>query len=760
MSANAQVVPENEATDLTTCDREPIHIPGSIQPHGVLLVLAEQPPVVVQASANAGELLGRGGQAVAGATLTELLGARQAATLEAALGQASLEASPLYLRTVSVATAAGSRSFHAIAHRFAGALVLELEASGAGSDVSFQDLYPLVRTFMSRLQSTRTIEVLAQLAAEEVRRITGFGRVLVYRFDPQWHGHVIAESREEFYPSYLGLWFPASDIPQQARTLYELNRLRLIADVNYRPVPILPAVNPVTGGPLDLTFAGLRSVSPIHIEYLKNMEVAASMSISVLTEEGRLWGLISCHDRRPRVVPFEVRTACDFLAQAFSVQLGASEQRVAYEQRLRLKSIVTQLLAFMAQEDSFIDGLIKHPDELLQFGSAEGAAVLYEGRCTLLGATPDEEAVWQLVQWLVERGREEVYHSDCLPAAAPNGEVYRERASGVLAISISKLYGSYVLWFRPEVVQTVTWSGNPQKAVETEADGSLRLHPRKSFEAWKETVSGRSLPWQTAEIEAAGELRNAVIGVVLRKAEELAQVSAKLQRSNKELEAFSYSVSHDLRAPFRHIIGYSELLRESSTAQLGPNDRRYVNTIIESAQFAGILVDNLLSFSQIGRASLVIRQVNMSQLVAAVRRELEFEVKDRRVEWRIGELPQVEGDAMMLRLVWQNLISNAIKYTRSRELAVVEVEGDRRERETVFLVRDNGVGFDPEYAHKLFGVFQRLHRMEDFEGTGIGLANVRRITARHGGRTWAEGAVNEGATFFFALPHHVRPEED
>jgi light-regulated signal transduction histidine kinase (bacteriophytochrome) len=245
-----------------------------------------------------------------------------------------------------------------------------------------------------------------------------------------------------------------------------------------------------------------------------------------------------------------------------------------------------------------------------------------------------------------------------------------------------------------------------------------------------------------------------VLGIVLRRAEEVAALSEELQRSNKELEAFSYSVSHDLRAPFRHIVGYSELLRAREGDRLSETGRRYVDTIIESAFAAGTLVDNLLSFSQMGRNSLNPIDTDLAALVEEVRRRVLRDVPaDRVIQWTIGQLGRVRADPVMLRLVIENLLSNAVKYTRTRPEAVIEIgrAADDGEQAVVF-VRDNGVGFDMAYVNKLFGVFQRLHRVEEFEGTGIGLANVRRIVERHGGRTWAEGAVGQGATFFFTLP--------
>lgn len=734
--------------DLSACAREPIHIPGSIQPFGFLLALSSDSLRIRHVSANIGDYVDLPPDRVLGCLLTDILPDLPGELVEAIA--ATTEGQAHYMRLVPLHLSDAGRRFHAIAHRSGDLIILEMEEEKAIAPSSFQDVYPLVRSFVETLHQADDVGALCNLAAQEVRRITGTDRVMVYRFDDQWHGTVVAEDRNEQLSSYLDLRFPSSDIPAQARALYRRNRLRMIADASYIPVPLL-GLPEDSQEPLDLSLSVLRAVSPVHLEYMRNMGTYASMSVSLLCD-GRLWGLITCHNSTPLHIPFHVRAACDHLGQVLSLQLSARERVTQSEQRNELRSIQVQLLAHMAESDTFIDGLVRSEPELLRLTNSHGAAILFGGDRILLGRTPSGEEVDALVNWLVEKGERELYATDHLPQEWEEAGRFKDEATGVLAISISQIHPAYVLWFRPEVVQTVKWGGEPAKAID--ADG--RIHPRKSFDVWKQTVSLTSLPWEEAEKAAAQELRSAIVGIVLRKAEELAALTAELRRSNKELEAFSYSVSHDLRAPFRHIVGFAELLREREGERVSPRGRHYIDSIIEAAFSAGTLVDNLLSFSQMGRAALHMRRTDMNNMVEEARHRLMTDLDGRSIRWNVEPLGQAYADPAMIRLVLQNLLSNALKFTRDRdpaEITVTAAPAASEEGDLIrFEVRDNGVGFDMTYVDKLFGVFQRLHHVEEFEGTGIGLANVRRIVERHGGRTWAEGEEGKGASFFFTLP--------
>jgi two-component system, chemotaxis family, sensor kinase Cph1 len=406
----------------SSVDREPIHIPGLIQPCRALLAFDGPGTYVRFASRNVGELLGHDWSDALGLSIEDLLGRERGAELRESLADPALDANPTALGMIP---RLDGRPYLAIGHAHDGRVILELDGSTPVGLPPFHGLYPEVRTFLRSLGLSRTVDDLARLAAVEVRRITGFDRVLVYRFDRDQHRTVIAEDRDDVLPAYLGHRFPASDIPAQARDLYRLNRLRIIGDVDYEPVPIESVGE---ARPLDLTFSTLRSVSPIHLEYMRNMGTAASMSISVVVGN-RLWGLISCHHRGPRLIPFELRTACEFLGQTLSLQIAAHEHRDESERRIALKSIQTRLLADMAREESSIDGLVKHPEDLLAFARADGAAIVFEDLCSTVGATPAEDDIRRLVAWLAENGRDEVHATDGYPnpRLGPLGPRRRQR---------------------------------------------------------------------------------------------------------------------------------------------------------------------------------------------------------------------------------------------------------------------------------------------------------------------------------------------
>ena len=521
-------IPALEEVDLTNCDREPIHISGHIQPHGVLLVVQEPQLEILQVSENTLHLLGFAPESAIGQDLSLLFDRVQLEKLKACLRNENLKTvNPIKLY---VERPGKSLEFDCILHRVQEVLMVELELATSPENLSVFSFYHSVRATVSKIQSAKNLKDLCQVTVEEVRQISGFDRVMVYQFDPEGNGAVIAEDKAEKLSPFLGLNYPSSDIPKQARQLYSLNWLRLIPDINYKPVPIVSGKNAVTTQPRDLSFSVLRSVSPIHIEYLQNMGVAASMSISLIKDK-ELWGLIACHNYTPKYLNYELRAACEFIGQVMSLELQSKEGNEDYDYKLHLKSLQTKIFEDISTSENLSQVLVKCQNNLLEAVNAQGAAIVFGDNCYRVGQTPQGESLKYLTQWVQEHLKQEIFYTDSLAKCYPEAEEFKDTASGCLAIAISPTQEIYVLWFRPEVIKTVNWAGNPNKTLQTDEDGNHRLSPRKSFELWKENVRYKSLPWKQCEIDAALELRKAMINIVLCQIDKLEKLNRALEES-------------------------------------------------------------------------------------------------------------------------------------------------------------------------------------------------------------------------------------
>lgn len=511
--------------DLTNCDREAIHIPGAILPHGAMLAVDPATMRIEQVAGDTAGLLGADATALAGQTLSALFTTEQVERLEGLLRDSSLSR-PRHLLD-PVMRAVTDRPIDASVHLSGGVLVIEVEDADL-ADRHVVDPLACVQQMIDGLGDASDLQAYCQLAAEQVRSVAGYDRVMVYRFMPDDSGWVFAEARRDDLSPFLDLHYPASDIPKQARALYLTSWLRLITEVDYTPAALLPPINPRSGVALDMSHATLRDVSPIHREYLRNMGVDASMSISIVSE-GQLWGLIACHHYTPRRLPRHLRAACELFGSIFSLQLESRLRSELLEARLLSRGALSAIMYALAQEDDYANGLVAQQEQLLGYISAEGLAlrvgqsrggvsIRVNSGITSLGDTPDDEQIGALTDWLTHRMEdfEGVYVTDRLGEEYPPAKAYAGVASGLLAVSVSREPRDFVLWFRPEVVQTVRWGGDPNKPVEVGPNGH-RLTPRKSFEAWAETVSGHSTPWSPSENDAAFDLRVSLLEIVLRR---------------------------------------------------------------------------------------------------------------------------------------------------------------------------------------------------------------------------------------------------
>jgi two-component system, chemotaxis family, sensor kinase Cph1 len=743
MTVQVENISTGRVYDISNCDKEPIHIPGSIQPHGYLFAVSEPSLAIEQLSQNAGALLGMDAEKAIGWPLQEFFTEESMNTLRGALNSPDARAN----NPLTFAFRGRPERYSGIIHRFQDTLVVEIEPALGGDAAERLDRYNRTRAAISALRGAKSLDELCTLACEQIRSLTGFDRVVVYYFDRDWNGAVIAEARSGKAESFMGLHFPATDIPRQARELYALNWLRLIPTVEYSPSPIVPAVNPRTGGPLDLSYSVLRSVSPIHVEYLKNMGLTASMSVSLMKGDG-LWGLISCAALDgPRLIPYETRASCEFIAEVMSSLLAEKTQLEDYDEKVQTRRLHDRLVSALAQSDNFLSALANEEERVLELMRASGGAISFRGSVALLGASPKPEQVHRLITWLDEKNTE-LYETDSLKRDYPDWADLGPSFCGLLAVKISRSsQGQYLLWFRPEVAQTVTWGGDPNKPAT--GDG-LRLHPRKSFAQWKEVVRDKSVPWRADEIGNARDLQRAIADLILSRAERLENLIEELKRSNFELDSFAYAASHDLKEPVRGIHNYADFLRRETG--LSEKGKARLETIYRLTERMDGLLNSLLEYSQVGRTELALETVDLQELVGQATEMVGPILQERGAEVTVdGTLPKVKADRVRVGQLLANLISNGIKYNEQTppRITIGAAPGTGGH---VFYVRDNGIGIPADQAENVFRIFKRLHGKDDFGGgSGTGLTSAKAIAERHGGEMWFDSEPGRGTTFFFTL---------
>lgn len=732
------------------CDREPIHIPGAIQPHGFLLALDATSWTVRYASENVGDYLRIQASASLGRPVEDLFTQPVIAALREAAAHPLFTQRPLFVAYVRRDDERSAVPFSLLAHRYGGCVVLEGEAIVGELKVDPRPgVHHEMDILIAGMESASDMRSLLQMAAAETRRITGFDRVMIYQFDPEWNGIVIAEDRNDRLPSYLHLRFPASDIPRQARELYRINRLRLIERNDYQPVRLL--AQPDETEPLDLSLSTLRSVSPVHLEYMRNMGMASSMSISLM-HGNELWGLISCHGRDPRIVPFDIRATCELFGQVLSLQITTREQTAGLAYRNKLNAVLTRLMSGMSREQDIFSSLCGQSADWLALANATGAALLLNDRLELIGRTPTRAQIIALADWLHQDAKGDVIAFEKLAEPCSAALEYIDAASGLLAIPVSRVHRNYVMWFRPEVVSTVKWGGNPAKPVEQPANEPTRLHPRKSFEAWSETVRGRSTPWKPSELDVARELRGGIMEIVLQHAEQLAAISEELVKANKELETISYTISHDLRAPLRTMYGYADTLREEAAERLHADELDRLDRISGAAHRLDRMIRDVLRYGHVSRIEIHLQPVSLEKIVRQIL-EQHPALKAHRGEIHIqGSLPPVMADAEFLEPSLAALLSNAVKFVSPGTLPCVTVRAEQRNALTRLWIEDNGIGIAPEHQQRIFDVFQQVHPQTMFEGNGIGLAIAKRAVTRLGGRIGVESIPGRGSRFWIELP--------
>lgn len=738
--------------NLTNCELEPIHIPGTIQQHGFLLAMTSDELVIEFCSANLEQFTGISYAQALGKKFSELFGGYSFNSLSNFLAE--------HLRSGEIWELYHNNEFFSCnIHQHNGYTFLEAQPVNE-LPKQFTDVYSQTRLFLSYMESSATLQELCAKVASNIRNITGYDRVMVYRFDAEYNGEVYAESTRDDLEPFLGLHYPHTDIPVQARELYLKNLVRIITDLNYTPVPIY-TVDDSTDKNLDLSYSVLRSVSPIHVQYLQNMGVGATLTISLVYNQ-KLWGLIACHHYSPKNISFEVKIAAQLQGHFITSQIDTRKQNEEYELARKCNEALEKSIAAtnISTYDSF-KGIAANPD-LLKICNATGVALLVNGQLYQGGKTPDETQVRKILRKFADESKYAEFFSSELNKFYPEFEHICEHSAGIIFHALSADYSNCIVWFRPQTLSEVHWAGDPAKAIIKNEKG---LSPRNSFKLWKEIVRCKSKPWLQPERNAAaryaqGLQKQVNLLLIAEEEKKYRELSELLLQTNAELENINWISAHDLQEPLRKIqLFASHLLYKN---QHDGETRPVIEKINAAAARMQSQLKDILKYTRIKYADSPPETINLDKLLNEIKNEIYESQDGKTFDISISAIPDIPGIPFLIKQVFINLINNSIKFAAGTRALKINITykglteyplSPNKELYHLVLVSDNGIGFDSEYAESIFRVFSRLHTQSEYEGSGIGLALCRKIMNTHQGYITAEGSPDAGAVFSLYFPH-------
>jgi light-regulated signal transduction histidine kinase (bacteriophytochrome) len=736
---------------LENCTNEPIHRPSAVFGGAYLLAVDRSESRIAGVSDNFSGLLGVKKEALLGQSCNAVLPPDLYKALMPHLDRTKWGgANPIEVEI-------SGQQYDAIGHQSGRFLIVEFEERSQKQE---KESSRSLQQIIGLLDDCEDEAALFQCMASEIKQFTGYDRVMIYRFDEDWNGEVVGEAKESHLEPFFGLRYPKTDIPPIARKLFLENRSRVLPDIYIPHSPIHVAEGYDLPGGFDLSHAQHRATSPIHLEYLHNMGVRATFTVAIIVNN-QLWGLVANHHYDAYTIPLEQRRICEVMAMVFSKRVVQFEKaRIARGGRQFMEAEGALRQHFLTNTDQPYEvRLWDAKPGLESLCAADGIALVKGDEVKTKGDAPPPDTVLKLLSILKDNHSDTLFFTRSVVKDLGVEPDFMPSWPGVMSIGFSIEQPIQVMWFKKPLEATVNWGGNPNKAViieKKENDKGIRLSPRKSFAKWQEVVRDKSAPWEIYEIKVAEKLRDRMIKEEMeRSGEAIRALNTRLAAIlNKELDQIIYIASHDLQEPLRTIGSFAKLLERSASEKLTEDEHFFLGRIILASNRMKMLVTNLLDYSRIGR-SVEVEAVDLSQVLHEIQEDFEQKIRETGAAIRFDNMPVIQGDFIELKRLFQNLISNSLKYHKEGVPPVIEVKAAKAGKHWSFDVRDNGIGMESKYLEKIFLLFQRLHSKDEYEGTGIGLAQCKKIVEAYSGEIYATSTPGEGTIFHLSLSDKI-----
>lgn len=738
---------KNFNVDFTNCDKEPIQYIGGIQPNGFLLVIDGDTTIIEQASENVVQYFPiTAPQDLLGKPITEFIYPDS----EDSMAQKFLKEDRIEPTILKM----GENKYFVFTHESEGKIIIEGEIFVDYPDFEKIRHHQIQNHLLKQLPLISKIEEMGNVVAKVLGELLDYDRVKIIQFDKNWNSEVIAECKKGNIQSFLGHHFPASDIPVPARNLLLQKTVRQIPNSNAHGVDIIPYHNPSTGRPSDLLNSELRSPSEIHLEYVRNMGVASTISFSILVK-GKLWGIITCHNVKPAFINYWKRQICEQITHAFGLSIGSLQKDIDLQGYKILKHRKEAFIAELEKNNDLSSGLSLNKNSLLSLTLGTGAALILENRIYLAGITPKKSHIDKLVKWLATEVNKKVLSTCHLSKFFPMAVEFKDVASGLLALEISRYNGDYLLFFKPEIIETRIWAGNPAKPTPGKEQ---RIHPRKSFEKWKEVIKGKSQKWSTIELDITKRFVKDLTAIQLRyQASKLKKLNTELdftaQRlagKNSQLKDFGLIMAHNLRGPMSNIVGLNYIYEDN------PSEANAVLIFVQTVDITKNMLETLSDLNVIIETGLEDQlpseKVNLEEIVQKEWQSLKLEeTKGKAIITTDFLIPSLNVPKFYLESILHNFISNALKY-RSPERNLSVVVKSWREKGFIHLsVADNGLGMDLKIVgDKVFGLYKTFHKHGQSKGIGLYLTKMQ--IEKLGGEVSVQSEPNVGTTFTISFP--------